>query len=182
MVKLHQKKCPTPQFFQIAPKIHICDVLSKKKSHSTPQKQNIMRWVFMGFFWVFMGFFGFFGFFCLGPWIPASLREGDECKRVSIPLHIRRWGGFEKKREVRRLLKACIVLKTGRMAQPCTLVIPYLPVGGGVLLANYGCGVKSQVFGRWSNELIIPCLPARGGMKDIVVHKTGLEGISSSRQ
>ena len=31
----------------------------QKKSHSTPQKQNIMRWVFMvffGFLWVFLVF------------------------------------------------------------------------------------------------------------------------------
>ena len=47
----------------------------QKKSHSTPQKQNIMRWVFLGFFgflWVFLVFLGFLGFFV---WDPGFLHH-----------------------------------------------------------------------------------------------------------
>ena len=51
----------------------------QKKSHSTPQKQNIVLWFFwvffldfFGFFWVFMGFLVFLGFFV---WDPGFLHH-----------------------------------------------------------------------------------------------------------
>ena len=52
-----------PAFFSDRSENSYLRCFEQKKSHSTPQKQNIVRWVFLRFFWVFLGFYGFFWFF-----------------------------------------------------------------------------------------------------------------------